>query len=198
MATQSTTRLVSAIALFVALAVVLNLTVSFPAPYAPFLNYEVWEVPIVLALLMYGLRTGVTVAILNTLSLEILNPGALPSGPFYNLLAILSMFLGILPGYSLSLRLRFGTMKRVTTATALGILSRVVAMTVVNAVVLPLPYPLGFSIPYGSLSSFLYLIAIFNGTITLYTVPLAYSIYRGILTRYHLLNIGQGSLGAGK
>jgi riboflavin transporter FmnP len=195
---HSRTRLVSAVALFVALAVVFNLTVYFPAPYAPFLSYEVWEIPIVLALLMFGLRIGVTVAILNTLTLELLNPGSLPSGPVYNLIAILSMFLGITLGYRFSSRLKLGRVALVISATALGIFLRVVVMTVVNAAVLPLPYPLGFSIPYGLLPSFLYLIAIFNATITLYTVPLAYSVYRGIMTRYHVFGVNRDIPGMGE
>ena len=133
---------------------------------------------------MFGLRTGVTVAVLNSLILE-LNPGPLPTGPVYNLFAVISMLLGVILGYKLSSRLRFGTVALVTSATGFGILSRVIVMTLVNAAVLPLPYPFGFSIPYSGLSSFLYPIAIFNSTVTLYTVPLAYSVFRGVLSRYH-------------
>lgn len=185
MARPSRTRLTSAIALFVALAVVLNLTVYFPAPYAPFLNYEVWEIPIVLALLMYGLRAGVTVAVLNTLVLE-LHAGPLPTGPFYNLFAVLSMFLGVLIAGALSRKMKFGTPTLAASATVLGASIRVGIMTVVNATVLPLPYPLGFSLPPDAIPPLLVVIAIFNGTVALYTVPASYLIHRKVLLRYRI------------
>ena len=68
-------------ALFTALAIILNLVVSVPAPFADFLFYEVWEVPIVVALLILGFWGAGTVALLNALILEAVKPGALPTGP---------------------------------------------------------------------------------------------------------------------
>jgi len=87
---------IAAIIVFTALTLVLNLSpIKIPAPYAPFLIYQVWEIPIVAAFVLYGLKVGVPVAIINTLALLIIFPGALPTGPFYNLAAVLSMLFGI-------------------------------------------------------------------------------------------------------
>jgi len=96
MARFSRSRRLSLIALFTALAIVLNLVVAIPAPYEAFLFYEVWEVPILLAVLILGFWDGTTVAVLNTLLLEAYRPGALPVAPLYNLAAQLSMFAGVL------------------------------------------------------------------------------------------------------
>src|SRR5437879_13419362 len=104
----SNSRRLSLEALLTALAVILNLTISFPAPYAAFLTYEIWEVPIVLALLILGVRSGVTVAVLNSVVLELVKPGALPTGPIYNFAAIVAMFVGILAAQRVAKRGRGG------------------------------------------------------------------------------------------
>ena len=87
---------IAAIIVFTALALVLNLSpIKIPAPYAPFLIYQIWEIPIVAAFLLYGAKVGIPVAIINTLALLIMFPGELPTGPFYNLAALLSMLIGV-------------------------------------------------------------------------------------------------------
>ncbi len=88
-------RWVSLVALFTAMAVVLN-GLTVPAPYAGFLLYGIWEIPVLLSLLLLGARGGLTVAALNGLALEFVNPGGLPTGPLYNLFAEISMFAGVL------------------------------------------------------------------------------------------------------
>ena len=89
-------KAIAAIIVFSALALVLNLSpVKIPAPYATFLIYQIWEIPIVAAFLLYGPKVGVTVSIVNTLALLAIFQGELPTGPLYNLAAVLSMLLGI-------------------------------------------------------------------------------------------------------
>jgi riboflavin transporter FmnP len=68
---------------------------KFPAPYAPFLYYQVWEIPIVTITLLYGLSIGISISALNTIVLLVIFPGAIPTGPIYNLVAIISMLFGI-------------------------------------------------------------------------------------------------------
>ena len=185
----SKSRRLSLEALLTALAVILNLTISFPAPYLTYLTYEVWEVPIVLALLMLGLRSGVTVAVLNSIVLELVKPQALPTGPLYNLAAIVAMFVGILAAQRVAKRRGWGVVTLFAISTSLGVITRTSIMTVVNAIVLPLPYPIGFGsfgVTVSQLPVLLPLIGLFNFTVALYTIPLAYSMQRAITVRYRL------------
>ncbi|MBS7628774.1 hypothetical protein KEJ23_02185, partial [Candidatus Bathyarchaeota archaeon] len=60
-------KTVTTIAIFTALSVALVLSpAKVPAPYAPFLKYQIWEIPIVAAFLLYGPSVGVTVSCMNT------------------------------------------------------------------------------------------------------------------------------------
>jgi riboflavin transporter FmnP len=182
-------RRLSLIALFTALAVVLNLAVALPAPYEPFLFYEVWEVPILLGVLFLGFWDGTTVAVLNTLLLEAYRPGALPVAPLYNLAAQLSMFAGVLPVDRAARRRGWEEKKLVPAATATGAALRTAAMTVVNGIILPLPYPVGFGsglfpITPADVPGLLVPIGVFNFTIALYTVPLAYTLAKAVESRY--------------
>ncbi len=189
MTTVPGSRRLSLIALFTALAIILNFAISFPAPFADFLLYEVWEVPIVVAFLLLGLRSGVTVAFLNSIVLELVKPGALPTGPVYNFAAVLAMFAGMLLAQRAAKGRGWGIVTLITVSTSLGVATRTAIMTIVNAIVLPLPYPVGFG-SFGVTSSqvpaLLVLIGLFNVTVALYTIPLSYSLQRGIAARYRL------------
>ncbi len=179
-------RRLSLIALFTAMAVILNFAISFPAPFADFLFYEVWEVPIVIAFLLLGFQSGVTVAFLNSIVLELVKPGALPAGPAYNFAAILAMFAGMLLAQAPAKRRRWGVFPLVAVSTALGIATRTAIMTIVNAIVLPLPYPVGFGsfgVTAAQVPALLVPIGLFNFTVALYTIPLAYSVRSAIATR---------------
>jgi riboflavin transporter FmnP len=180
------TRKLTGIALFAALAVILNLTLKIPAPYAPFLYYEVWEIPIVVAFLVFGTWVGISVSVINYLALQAIFPGALATGPLYNLAAILLTLLGVGASHKALQRARKGIVGITIGATLLAILTRVVGMTFVNAAFLPFPPPIGFSIPPAALPPVLGLIAIFNTTVVLYTVPIAYSIVDAISRKYLL------------
>ncbi len=188
----SNSRRLSLEALLTALAVVLNLTISFPAPYLTYLTYEVWEVPIVLALLILGLRSGVTVAVLNSVVLELVKAGALPTGPIYNFAAIVAMFVGILAAQRVAKRRGWGFAALFAASTVLGVITRTSIMTLVNAIILPLPYPIGFGsfgVTVSQVPALLIPIGLFNFTVALYTIPLAHTVQRAISTRYRLTSI---------
>jgi riboflavin transporter FmnP len=176
-------RQLALIALFAALAVVLN-GITVPAPYAGFLLYGIWEVPVLLALLVLGFWGGTTVAVINAIALEFINPGGLPTGPLYNLFAELSMFLGVIAAQSIARRGKWSSVVLVALATVAGAVVRASVMTLVNYVVLPQPYPVGFSIPISTVPGFLVVIGIFNITVCLYTIPVAYSVRRAVASRY--------------
>jgi riboflavin transporter FmnP len=179
------TRRLTAVALFSALALAINVShLNIPAPFAPFLSYEIWEIPIVVAFIMFGLGAGVFVSLINLVGLLLIQPGPLPSGPFYNFAATLTMFLGIALGHKITQRMNEGYLQILIGSTGLGILTRSLGMVLINAIFLPFPPPIGFSIPVHILPSVLIAIAVFNSTLALYTIPLAYSIVRAILPRY--------------
>ena len=93
-------KILAVIIVFASLTVVLNPAVTgigVPAPYLPFLVYQIWEVPIVVLFLLVGPKYAIPIAVLNAFVLLALfiGPGGLPTGPFYNLAASLSMLLGV-------------------------------------------------------------------------------------------------------
>jgi riboflavin transporter FmnP len=92
------TKILAATIVFAALTVALNPAISgigIPAPYAPYLIYGLWEIPIVAAFLLISATSGVAISLVNATVLFALFPGSLPAGPFYNLIAIFSMLLGL-------------------------------------------------------------------------------------------------------
>jgi len=176
-------RKVAIIAAFAAFSITLNLSkLNYPAPFAPYLIYQIWEIPIVAAFLLYGPKIGVITSIVNTLVLLAIFPGALPTGPFYNLAALLSMLLGIYIVHKvahLSSRKMRDTLL-IALTTALGMTTRVGLMTLVNSALLPQPPPVGFSMPTDVVLGALPIIGFFNATLALYTIPLGFFLTRAV------------------
>jgi riboflavin transporter FmnP len=169
---------------FAALTVALNpafTKLAFPAPYAPFLFYQIWEIPIVAAFILISPRSAVSISAINAVILLAVFPGALITGPLYNLLAVLSMLLGVYIAHKLLNRRNANeethksSLKNqsilIAVATTLGIIFRTGVMSVVNYTVLRYPAPLGYSMPELAILATLPLIGLFNATLTLYTVP---------------------------
>jgi riboflavin transporter FmnP len=174
---EMNSKTVSLLAVFAAFTVALNLSpFKIPAPYAPFLIYQVWEIPIVASFLLFGPLIGVGVAVINTLILLVVYPGALPTGPFYNLAAVLGTLLGVYIALRLVQKISFLRSEAgvVACSTSLGVLLRVGVMTLVNWTLLPYPPPVGYSLPQDLAIAWLPLIAVFNFTLALYTVPLGH------------------------
>jgi riboflavin transporter FmnP len=173
-------KTLAAVVIFAALATVLDLSplkISFPP--LPFLYYQIWEIPIVVAFLIYGATALILVTTINTAVLLVFFPGGLPFGPVYNMAAILSMILGI--GIIKIFVTRHSPKNDVLVAslyTAFGVFFRTVFMSFVNYSVLGLPSPFGYSLPYAAVIVDLPLIAVFNATLALYTIPIAYSVAR--------------------
>jgi riboflavin transporter FmnP len=187
-------KAISLIIMFTALAAALNVYgPKIPFPLYPFLFFQLWEIPIVIAFLMIGPRSGIIVGAINTLILFAVFPGDLPAGPLYNFAAVLSMLLGIFIPYKIATRgcktenignyLRSHLVMLGVSATVLAIILRVALMTVINYFALQQPFPIGFQMPQIAVLTFLPLGAIFNATVALYTVPIAIGITAAVLTR---------------
>jgi len=178
------TKTIASIIIFAALTIALNLSspIKIPAPYAPWLIYQIWEIPIVAAFLLYGAVVGFTIAVLNTLVLLAVFPGELPTGPLYNLVAISSMLLGIIIVKKFAERRsqKFRETSLSVLVTSLGIIFRMVTMAFVNWAFLRFPPPIGFSMPEEAIVMYVPLVAIFNATLALYTIPLGYFVARAV------------------
>lgn len=176
-------RNITAIAIFAALAIVLHLSpAKIPAPYAPFLIYELWEIPIIIAFYLYGVKVSLAVAGINFMSLLVIFPGSLQAGPIYNLIAIASMIFGILLVYQITRSgSRFKNNVWLFGLTIIfGSVARVLIMTVVNATLLPFPPPFGFNMPFEAVFSIIHLLALFNASVAIYSIVIARILIRVI------------------
>jgi hypothetical protein len=122
--------------------------------------------------------------------------GGLPTGPLYNLIAVLSMLMGVYIPYriathgckveNLGVFLRQHVKLITVAATTIGIIFRVAVTSVVNYFAIQQPYPIGFSFKQIDALAFLPLGAFFNATIALYTIPIAIGISIAITSRVKL------------
>jgi len=180
---------------FAAVTVALNPAftgIAFSAPFAVGLIYQIWEIPIVIALLLINPMAGLMISLLNTGVLLAVFPGVIPTGPFYNLAATLSMQAGIIIAYILAKKItqakiqnaveRFKP-KWVALSTTMGIIFRVTIMSVVLYFALPQDPPIGYkNFGFDQAATILFLpgAAFFNASLALYTIPAAYFIARTI------------------
>ena len=166
---------------FSALTVALNFTVRIPAPFATYLIYQIWEIPLVAAFFLFGTQTFLFATGINTIVLLLFYPGSLPLGPIYNMAAVLSMMTGV--GLIKILLDRHPLRNLAITATlytSFGIAARTAVMSLVNYVVQRYPSPVGFSLSESEILVAIPLIAVFNATLALYTIPIGYSVAKTV------------------
>jgi len=191
------TKSLTLIIVFIALTTALNIAgPKIPAPYAPFLIYQLWEIPIVVAFIAIGPRTGLVIAGVNTVILLATFWGALLLGPVYNLMAVLAMLLGVYVPYKIATHgckvenlgnfLRQHVKMISVAATALGMVIRVAIMSAVNYFALQQGPPVGFALNSGEAIAYLPVIAVFNATVALYTIPIGLGIAIVITSRFKL------------
>ena len=185
-------KIMSATMVFAALTIALNPAVSgigIPAPYAPYLIYGLWEIPIVAAFLIISPLSAIIISFLNAAVLFALFPGSLPTGPVYNLMAVFSTLLGLYIARKSTKHENANhqkILKIVTASTIIGIVLRVTVMTLVNYVTLQQPYPIGFELEEIAVIATLPLTALFNGTVVLYIIPVGEFIARVVKSRFKL------------
>lgn len=183
---KNSTKTLALIIIFAALAIALNMYgPKIPFPLADFLYFQLWEIPIVIAFLLIGPKTGLAVAGLNTVVLFMFFQGGLPAGPFYNLAAVLAMMLGIYLPYKIATRgkkenigayLKKHIAIITISATTLGIILRVALMSIINYIALQQVYPFGYQFPEPAALAYIPLIAVFNAIIAAYTIPISLAI----------------------
>ena len=177
------TKAITMAIVFAALSIVLNL-VRIPAVYWPGFFYQLWEIPIVIAFLLFGPRIGISVAVLNVLAQIVLFP--VPAGIIaypWALVATLTMLLGVHLAYKFfssrpsNDRPLFGA-KPIVYFTSLGIAFRAGIMPFVDYAMYHslLPIVIGRSFTEAYVTALIPAFIVFNITVPLYTVPIGYHI----------------------
>lgn len=123
------------IAVFGALAVVLTTlshALGLDFPLIPYLQFDFGEIAILLAFFIFGPVPGLVAAFIEFLTLMILGQNA-PIGPILKLVSILASIGGIWLGTAVVSRSRGPSFaKAAALGTSLGIISRVVFLTIAN------------------------------------------------------------------
>jgi riboflavin transporter FmnP len=183
------TKAIAMTIVFAAITLVLNPAISgvgVPFPPIPTLIYNIWEVAIIAAFLLMGFKSGISVAILNSMFLFAVYPG--PSSPsnsiFYlgTTVSVSSMMVGIYVSNRFTRKnnqeVRSFGVRKITLSTILAMLLRVVTMAPIMFAILHY----GILVPKIPDSAIIAIVlplqAIFNITIALYTIPVGFLLAR--------------------
>lgn len=169
METKNRTTKLTGTALLAALVIVFDYTLKYsglkiPFPWYPNLKFDFTGVPITLSLLLYGTSSAITTSLVAGLGI-FARSGNLVSASIKSI-AELSSILGLALGFYLSKRVRLSGNQEKIVSLLIGLISRILIMTIVNIQVLPNVYGVPIGVTYGLLP----LIGVFNaiqGTVTL-------------------------------
>jgi riboflavin transporter FmnP len=166
-------------AILAALVLVFDYTLKFsglkiPFPWMPFLKFDFTGIPIIIALLLYGLPSATTTSIVASLGI-IARSGDLIGGSAKGV-AELSMVIGVAVGLKL---LEKANLRKMTIVFVIGIFTRIIVMSVWNLLILPNFY----GIPFNTTIGMLPLLALFNAMQGAITMFLGYFLYQSYLKR---------------
>jgi riboflavin transporter FmnP len=180
------TKTISLIIAFSAIVIVLNPTISrlaIPVLYLPNVVYQFFEIPIMIALFLLGFRSGLVVAVLNSIAMVFLFPGSFYLYPVVNLAAVTSMMIGI----SLAIGFYKGRVENqeifrgkriILISTAFGIILRILVTTPIWYGIVVTFYP---NPSFAFFSTVIFpLQALYNSTQALFTIPIAYFIAKRV------------------
>ncbi|MEJ2126976.1 MAG: hypothetical protein P8X84_05670, partial [Candidatus Bathyarchaeota archaeon] len=156
--------------------------------------YRLWEIPIVVAMLLFGFKIANFVGILNVIAQIILFP--IPAGILaypWGFLAIFTMLIGIKIGKNIVGLKRIkdckaDNKKAILIITFFGILIRVMIMPFIDFAVYNtlLPIALGRTFTMTYIFSLIPAIVAFNIIVPLYTIPVSYVISKRIVNNLKL------------
>lgn len=181
-------RSVALIAVFSALAISLN-AIRIPAFLWPGMAYPIWEIPIVIAYFLFGFKIAVMVGAVNLVGqLAFFNfgPGFLVGFPV-GFIALLVMLSGIYMANRIvisraSTEKPFGVKKAAICLTGFAVAFRAGIMPFIDygvfyGILLPI---VGIPIPDEYRAALIPVFILFNVTVPLYTVPIAYFVARRV------------------
>jgi hypothetical protein len=180
-------RSVALIAVFSAIAISLN-AIRIPSVYWSNISYGFYEIPVLVAFIIYGFKIGYLVEILHIMGQEIFFPMGVGAVVVYPMGLIFHMFMfsGIYLANKLINRKiakgkKVSEKKTVIYFTGLATALRGGLMPIIDYAVLYsilIPIALGISIPQTYILALVPSFIIYNVTSTLYTVPIAHLIAR--------------------
>ncbi len=189
------TKTIALVITLSALSIVLNPTISKLAVPAPFLLgtnlvFQFFEIPILIAFLLMGIKPGLMVALINSVAMVFIYPGRTFLYPVANLLAVTAVIVGVylaITLYSHRTQVSHLTGNRVILySTISGILFRVIVMIpwwfASSLLVRSVPIP-------AILSTVLPVEVFYNAILTLYTIPIAYIIAKTINRSLRISNV---------
>jgi len=186
-------RSVALIAVFSAIAISLN-AIRIPSVYWSNISYGFYEIPVLVAFIIYGFKIGYLVEILHIMGQEIFFPMGVGAVVVYPMGLIFHMFMfsGIYLANKLINRKiakgkKVSEKKTVIYFTGLATALRGGLMPIIDYAVLYsilIPIALGISIPQTYILALVPSFIIYNVTSTLYTVPIAHLI--ALKTSKHL------------
>jgi len=184
---------------FAVLAIILN-PIRIPAVVLPGFYHRIYEIPIVIAFLLFGPKIGISVGILHLICQIVFFPVPLGDIAYpFGLAAVLNMMLGVYLANLLIMHRVFGRKalagnRRLIYLTVFGTLSRGVISPILDYAILYhllIPLALGLSIPEAYILSLVPGMIMFNVTVPLYTIPLSYLIARKVNKRFNIVNMNK-------
>lgn len=177
---------ISLVIVFAVISIVLNL--RYPGlvvpSFVPGLWFYFWEIPIVVALLLLGLKCAVSIALINGVFLFLAYSGPGFNNPVAHLLSSLTTLLGIF----LAKKLIIGrySRKQEMSKTKVTIISTGFTMLIRVLIMIPFVF-LGLllltTIPEETIIALLPLVALYDAVVVAYTFPVAYFIETKIKNR---------------
>ena len=169
-------------AILAALVIVFDYALKFsglkiPFPWMPFLKFDFTGVPIVVALLLFGLSSAATTSVVASLGI-VARSGDLIGGAMKGI-AELSTVAGMAAGLHLAERISPSREIRMAGALAVGVATRILVMSAWNLLVLPNFY----GVPFNATIGMLPLLALFNAMQGAMTVVLGYTLHKTYLRR---------------
>jgi riboflavin transporter FmnP len=185
-------KAIGVIIVFTALVTALNFF-RIPVPYMPTFTYQVADIGLVIAFLLFGIKIGVTVAVLNMLIKMAIftSPGDFVGAPYY-LVAFFTMVFGIYLFEKITkpkiLTKQQFTIKSTFLSTVFGILTRTFIMIPIDYTVygflVSLVSGLSMSIAYEIVLASMPGIILYNITVPIFVIPTSYYIAKKVSKHY--------------
>lgn len=180
---------------FAAVAIALD-RFRIPAVFAQ-VQFYFWEIPIIIALLLFGFKVGFSIAAITAFGQALIYPRALGFlFPFWNLLAMSTFIVSVtLVKQILDRRkndvttMNYNRIKPIIYLTSISMAVRLLVMPFVNFFMYKYMMPIfvGQSFSDVAIIAMVPSSMVFDVILTLYTIPIAYMIAKKV---YKILNVG--------